>query len=127
LRKRDGARGQPRDRWDTSVRAAVHAGESLQDAATRALEAEIGIHAERMRLVLELPASPENHNEFLHVFTLVRPELPALSGQDQDTKDYCFTPEELDCLLRDFRELVSSRFLLLAGAMSLKGQWLRRP
>ena len=75
LRKRDGVRGQPRDRWDTSVRAAVHAGESLLDAATRALEAELGIHAERMRLILELPASPENNNEFLHVFTLTRPEL----------------------------------------------------
>lgn len=127
LRRRDATKNHAAGRWDTSARGAAHCGESLQDAATRILEAGLGIHAERMRLVLELPAMPENGNEHLHVFALSRPELPLHSGAEPEAGDYAFTPEELNCLLRDFRELVSPRFLLLAEAMSLKGQWRRRP
>jgi isopentenyl-diphosphate Delta-isomerase len=130
LRKRDATKSHARGRWDTTARGAVLAGESMQDAATRILEQGLGIHAERMRLVLEEPALPENGNEHLHVFALTRPELPVLPGAEQDARDYCFTPEELHCLLRDFRELVSPRFLLLAEAMrskSVSGQWRQRP
>jgi len=127
LRKRNGAPESLPERWDVSVRSAVLAGEALQDAATRALETELGIHSERMRPLLELPAQPENSNEFLQVFTLHRSESSAESSQDRESGEYSFSPEELDCLLRDFRELVSPRFLLLAEAMSLKGLWRRRP
>jgi isopentenyl-diphosphate Delta-isomerase len=127
LRRRDQAMGKNPGRWDVSVRGPVLTGESVQDAATRALEAELGIHSERLRPILELPAQPENGNEFLHVFTLTRGEPPAPSSQDHETGDYSFTIEELDCLLRDFRDLVSPRFLLLAEALSLKGLWRRRP
>ncbi|HWR04007.1 MAG TPA: NUDIX domain-containing protein [Humidesulfovibrio sp.] len=118
--------GKP-GRWDVSVRGPALAGESLQDAASRALKAELGIHAERLRLVLELPAQPENNNEFLHVFSLTRLDGATPSTQDRESGEYSFSPEELDCLLRDFRELVSPRFLLLAEAMSIKGLWRRRP
>lgn len=118
--------GKP-ERWDAPLRGPVHVGESLQDAATRLLETELGIHSERMRPILELPALPENNNELLHVFSLTRPEISSNGDMDRETGEYCFTPEELDCLLRDFRELVSPRFLLLAEALSLKGFWQRRP
>lgn len=133
LRRRDADSGQgggwpgDRKRWDVPVRGPVLAGESVQDAATRALEEELGIHAERLRSVMELAAQPENGNEFLHVFSLTRQEPPLPNGQDGDSGDYCFTTEELECLMRDFRELVSPRFLLLAEALSLKGLWRRRP
>lgn len=127
LRRRAPAMGGAPGRWDVSVRGPVLAEESIQDAAIRSLEAELGIHSERLRPILELPAQPENGNEFLHVFTLTRSENPAPHGQDRETGDYSFTTEELDCLLRDFRELVSPRFLLLAEALSLRGLWRRRP
>jgi len=127
LRRRDVTRLHAAGRWDTSARGAVLCGESLQDAATRILEKELGVHAERMRPALELPAQPENGNEQLHVFALSRPELPLSAAADQDSGDYAFSPEELNCLLRDFRELVSPRFLLLAEAMSLKGRLRLRP
>jgi len=125
-RRQETATGKP-GRWDVSVRGPALAGESIQDAASRALKAELGIHAERLRLVLELPAQPENNNEFLHVFSLTRVEGATFSQQDRESGEYSFSAEELDCLLRDFRELVSPRFLLLAEAMSLKGLWRRRP
>lgn len=127
LRRREPGPNGGLGRWDVSVRGPVLAGEAVLDAATRALEAELGIHAERLRPVLELPAQPENGNEFLYVFSLTRPEAPQNGLQDREAGDYSFTTEELDCLLRDFRELVSPRFLLLAEALSLKGLWRRRP
>lgn len=127
LRRRADAWGGRPARWDVPVRGPVLVGEAVQDAATRCLKAELGIHAERLRPLLELSAQPENNNEFLHVFSLVRPEFATNGGQDRESGDYSFSAEELDCLLRDFRELVSPRFLLLAEAMSLKGLWRRRP
>ena len=139
LRRNDNA-GQPgHERWDVPVRGPVLAGESVQDAATRALKAALGIHAERLRPLLELEAQPENGNEFLHVFSLTRAEgqpSAAPSGAilgwatdkaEHEPGEYCFTTEELGCLMRDFRELVSPRFLLLAEALNLKGLWRRRP
>jgi len=127
LRRQAAPAGGKSGRWDTTARGAVHAKESLQDAATRILENELSVHSERMRPVLELPPRPENNNEFMQVFALTRSESPAHNGHGQETGEYSFSPEELDCLLRDFRELVSPRFLLLAEAMSLNGLWRRRP
>ena len=127
LRRRSKTPGGRPGRWDVPVRGPVHAGEAVHDAATRWLQAELGIHAERLRPVLDLPALPENNNEFLHVFSLTRPEPPLIGGQDREAGDYRFSVEELGCLLRDFRELVSPRFLLLAEAINLKGLWRRRP
>ena len=127
LRKKPKTPGGRPARWDVPAHGPVHAEESVLDAATRALKAELGIHAERLRPVLELPAQPESSNEFLHVFSLVRAEQPTANGQEREGAYYFFAPEELDCLLRDFRELVSPRFIMLAEAMSLKGLWRRRP
>lgn len=119
LRKRPGQRGQGPDRWDTPARSPVFRGEALQDAATRALESTLGLHAERMRLVQAMAPSLENGNEFLHVFSLARPEGGASQGNAGEAQSYFFGPEELRCLLRDFSELVSARFLLLAKELKL--------
>lgn len=127
LRRNLAAPGARSGRWDVPVRGPVLAGESVHDAATRSLQAELGIHVERLRLLLELPAQPENNNEYLHVFSLVRPECNVSGGQDRDATEYRFSAEELGCLLRDFRELVSPRFLLLADTLNIKGLWRRRP
>lgn len=127
LRRRLDAPGLKNGRWDAPVRAPVLSGEAVHDAATRSLQAELGIHVERLRAVLELPAQPENNNEFLHVFSLTRTEPVVYGAQDRESGEYRFSAEELGCLLRDFRELVSPRFLLLADAMNLKGLWRRRP
>lgn len=127
LRRRQDTPGTKTGRWDVPVRGPVLAGEAVHDAATRWLQSELGIHVERLRPVLELPAQPENNNEHLHVFSLTRSEPVIYGAQDREAGEYRFTAEELGCLLRDFRELVSPRFLLLADAMNLKGLWRRRP
>lgn len=119
LRKRPGQRAKGTERWDIPVRSPVYSGESLQDAATRALQSTLGIHAERMRLMQAIPPSLENGNEFLHVFSLARPECNAIQTQLGDADNYFFGREELRCLLRDFSELVSARFLLLASELNL--------
>jgi len=119
LRKRPGLRGQGPERWDIPARSPVFRGESLQDAATRALESTLGVHAERMRLMQAIAPSQENGNEFLHVFSLARPEVGASLGKAGEAESYFFGPEDLRCLLRDFSELVSARFLLLAKELKL--------
>lgn len=119
LRKRPSLRGQGPERWDTPGRSPVFRGESLQDAATRALQSTLGLHAERMRLEQAMAPSLENGNEFLHVFSLARPEWGASQGAAGEAESYFFGPEELRCLLRDFSELVSARFLLLAKELKL--------
>jgi len=119
LRKRPAARRQGPERWDLPVRSPVFRGEAVQDAATRALEQTLGIHAERMRLVQVLAPSLENGNEFLHVFALTRPEGGATQGQPGESDSYFFGHEELRCLLKDFSELVSARFHLLARTLKL--------
>ncbi|MBU1230921.1 MAG: NUDIX domain-containing protein [Proteobacteria bacterium] len=119
LCKRPGLRGLGPERWDLPVHSPVFSGESLQDAATRTLNASLGIHAERMRLVQILPPGLENANEFLHVFTLIRPEGSAQHSQQDESSSYYFSSEELGCLLKDFSDLVSARFLMLAKAIRL--------
>lgn len=126
LRRNDlGARRQP-GAWDIPVRGDVLAGESVFDAAVRSLQSVLGIHAERLRPLLELPPLPENSNEVLQLFGLTRSDAITLS-QGRESSEYSFTPEELACLLRDFRELAAPRVHLLAEAMSLKGLWRKRP
>lgn len=126
LRKRPRLRGQGPERWDLPVRSPAFSGESMQDAATRALEEVLGIHAERMRLVQVIPPSLENGNEHQHVFSLVRPEGSAQHDPQSESEGYYFGAEEMECLLRDFRELVAARFLLLAQALQLMSR-RRRP
>ncbi len=128
LRRSAASAGRTPGRWDVPTRGPVLAGESVQDAAVRTLEACLGIHSERLRPMFDLPATPENGNEFLHVFSLTRSENKAEDGTTSEQPDeYGFSSEELGCLLRDFRELVAPRFLLLAEEVSLRGLWRRRP
>lgn len=120
LCRRPGLRDQGPERWDLPVHSPVFSGESLQDAATRTLYTTLGVHAERMRLVQILPPGLENANEFVHVFTLIRPEVSVQhSQQDESGGGYYFSSEELGCLLKDFSDLVSARFLMLAKAIRL--------
>jgi len=119
LRKGLGLRGQGPLRWDLPVHSPVLRGDALLDAATRVLDATLGIHAERMRLVQAIAPSLENGNEFQHVFSLARPEGGSTLGQLGEDDAYFFGPEELRCLLKDFSELVSARFLVLAKELKL--------
>lgn len=126
LRRRAEGQGGRLGCWDMPVRGAVLAGEALAEAAVRCLRTVLGVHAERLRPLLELPPLPENSNEILHLFGLTRTDCAGIQ-QEREGSDYSFTPEELACLLRDFRELAAPRLYLLAEAMSLKGLWRRRP
>jgi hypothetical protein len=76
--------------------------------------------------LLALPPLPENSNEVLQVFGLTRSDNATFSS-GREGSEYSFTPEELACLLRDFREMAAPRVHLLAEAMSLKGLWRKRP
>lgn len=121
-------------RWDIFLRGPVLAGEAVTDAARRILSESAGLHVERLRPHEEIPAQPENGNQFLHVFShVLRTEaLPLLNAERPDPgapgnpaktvrpDDYAFTPEELECLLRDFRELVSPRLLFLAERLGVR-------
>lgn len=113
------AAGRGRRLWDASARGAVLAGESLGAGATRILEQATGLHVERMRLAFEQAPCVENGNEHLHLFQCTRPaggHAPLEHGQ-------FYTADEVLFLMREFRELVAPRFMLLAEASGL----FRRP
>lgn len=109
------AAGRGKRLWDVSARGAVLAEEALAVAATRILEQSTGLHVERMRLVFEQPPCVENGNEYLHVFQCSRP----LGGADHLEHGQFYTADEALYLMREFRELVSPRFMLLADASGL--------
>ncbi len=116
------AAGRGKRLWDVSARGAVLAGEALSVAATRILEQATGLHVERMRLAFEQPPCVENGNEYLHVFQCARP----VGGGDTLEHGQFYTADEVLYLMREFRELVSPRFMLLAEASGLFRRPVRR-
>lgn len=113
LQRTPGGRGKRL--WDVSARGAVLAHEALASAATRILEQATGLHVERMRLAFEQRPCVENGNEYLHVFQCARPVV----GTDTLERGQFYTADEVLYLMREFRELVSPRFMLLAEASEL--------
>lgn len=113
------AAGRGKRLWDVSARGAVLAGEALSAGATRILEQATGLHVERMRLAFEQPPCVENGTEHLHVFQCSRP----VGGSEPLEHGQFYTADEALFLMREFRELVAPRLMLLAEASGL----FRRP
>lgn len=119
LQRRSGGRGLEQKRWDVTARGAVLAGEALLAGATRVLQEATGLHVERMRLAFEQAPCVENGNEQLSVFQCQR----SASGQEPLEQGQFFSLDEANYLMREFRELVAPRLVLLAEASGL----FRRP
>lgn len=128
LRRRTLGRFGGTKHWDVSARGQVWAGESVRDAASRVLEEGLGIRAERLRLATVLSPVQEHGNELLHVCLGTRPSGSGSAGALEDIEEGTFfSADEVHYLIREFRELVAPRFMLLVEATDLLKRPGRRP
>lgn len=107
LRKRAlGKRIYP-GRWDASASGHVLDGEATRDAARRVLANTLGIHADRMRRTAFITPGKDTGKAFVSVYAIERQLPPALSQTDEMDSGYFHTREEVSCLVREFRELLT--------------------
>ncbi|EGB13663.1 NUDIX hydrolase [Pseudodesulfovibrio mercurii] len=100
-------------RWDVSARTHPRAGESDFDAAIRALREELNLEIEQPQLIRELPAGPETGFEHVSLFEVTRNTLPVVPNGDAVCEGFYYSPEELTCLVKEFRELLTPNLVIL--------------
>lgn len=100
-------------RWDISARTHPRAGESSVDAAVRALKEELNLEIEHPQFVRDLPAGPETGFEHVSLFEVTRNTLPIVPGSDSVSEGFYYSPEELTCLVKEFRELLTPNLVIL--------------
>jgi isopentenyldiphosphate isomerase len=100
-------------RWDISARTHPRAGESTFDAAVRALREELNLEIEHPQFVRELPAGPETGFEHVALFEVTKNTLPIVPGSDSVSEGFYYSPEELTCLVKEFRELLTPNLVIL--------------
>ncbi|MGE4552917.1 MAG: NUDIX domain-containing protein [Desulfovibrionaceae bacterium] len=107
LQRRSSRKARLPGRWDVSARTRVRLGESALDAAARALQDELRIQTDRLRLVRELPPAPDSDPGFLSVFSMGRSPLAPDPNPDEVEEGFFYSADELACLVREFRELLT--------------------
>ena len=100
-------------RWDISARTHPRAGESTYDAAIRALREELNLEIEHPQLVRELPASPETGFEHVTLYAVTKNTLPISPNIELASEGFYYSPEELTCLVKEFRELLTPNLVIL--------------
>jgi len=100
-------------RWDVSARTHPHVGEASADAALRALREELNLAVDHTQFVRVLPACAETGFEHISIYALVRNTQPITPNNDEVSEGYHFSREELTCLIKEFRELLTPNLVTL--------------
>lgn len=100
-------------RWDVSARTHPHVGEASADAALRALREELNLVVEHPQFVRALPACAETGFEHVSIFALTRNTQAIAPNSDEVSEGYHFSREELTCLIKEFRELLTPNLVTL--------------
>lgn len=100
-------------RWDVSARTHLHVGEAAGDAATRALREELRLEVDAPQFVRALPACAETGFEHVTIFAVSRNTQPITPNSDEVCEGYYFSREELTCLIKEFRELLTPNLVTL--------------
>ena len=103
--------------WDLSTTGHVKAGESREGAAQRELREELGLEADRLKLLYSVPADKGNGWEHVTVFSAGRAEKPR-PNPDEVMEGAFHDPEELAFLVEHFSEMLTPA-LLFAWERSL--------
>lgn len=113
LQKRSSRKRFYPGRWDVSARGHTLPGEAAQEAAERILQSELGLETDKMILLRDLPSCPETGYEFVSVFMTPKiSSVPAVNS-DEVEDGYYFSSEELTCLIKGFRELLTPGLVTL--------------
>lgn len=113
LQKRSSNKKLYSGRWDISASGHVHVGESSFDAAVRELESELNIRSGNLRQVSEIKASAETGNEFITLFTLDKINNIPNPNHEEVESGYFYSEEELEWLVREYRELLAPALVFL--------------
>ena len=107
-------------RWDISARTHPLVGESSQDAALRILREKLQLEVESPQFVRALPACPETGFEYVTIFAVPKNTQPIAPNEEEVSEGYYFSKEELTCLIKEFRELLTPNLVTLweAGLLS---------
>ncbi|MUM78272.1 NUDIX domain-containing protein [Pseudodesulfovibrio sp. F-1] len=100
-------------RWDISARTHPHVSEASADAALRVLREELNLTVEHTQFVRTLPACAETGFEHISIYTLPRNTQPITPNSDEVSEGYHFSREELTCLVKEFRELLTPNLVTL--------------
>lgn len=107
LQKRSDKKTLYPGRWDLSATGHVKAGEARESAARRELAEELGIHAQRLHFVSEVPASASTGYSFVTIYRA--DQISGVIAPDgKEVVDGMFVDEdELDSMMESFRDLVT--------------------
>ncbi len=100
-------------KWDVSAAGPVRPGEARRDAAVRILEQTMGLRADKLRLVAEIGAGPENGHEHVSLFATVRLAQKPRPNPEVVVEVFPYAPEELAHLMEHFRDLLTPRLITL--------------
>lgn len=100
-------------RWDVSARTHPRVGESTQDAALRVLHDELQLDVESPQFLRTLPACPETGFEHVTMFAVLKNTQPIVPNINEVSEGYYFSREELTCLVKEFRELLTPNLVTL--------------
>jgi len=107
LQKRSESKPVYPGRWDLSATGHVRAGESSEDAALRELAEGLGIEAQTLKLRHSMPAGPSTGWEFVTLYSAGKVTQPPRPNSKEIAGGYFFDPQELECLLVGFRDLLT--------------------
>jgi isopentenyl-diphosphate delta-isomerase len=107
LQKRNRNKSLYPGRWDLSATGHVQAGESRSEAAARELREELGIIADRLRLIRRIPAGQETGFEFVSLYSAGRIAQEPRPNADE-VEDGMFTDKaELAYLVENYRDMLT--------------------
>lgn len=122
LQKRDEKKRFFPGRWDISARTHPRVGESSIDAAIRILNDKLHLQIDAPQFVRTLPACAETGYENVTIYTVTRNTQPIVPNAKDVSDGYYFSREELTCLVKEFRELLTPNLVTLweAGLLNVR-------
>lgn len=113
LQKRSHKKNVFPGRWDISTYGHVRPFEGTVDTAERKLEHELNIKADRLKFVRHLAATPGTGFEFTSLYALERVNEQVEPNPQEVGEGYFYSAEEIQYLVREFRELLTPRLVYL--------------
>ncbi len=108
-------------RWDISARTHPLVGESTMEAALRILKDKLQLEIKNPQYIQSLPASPKTGFEYVSIYAVRKNAHPIIPNDQEVEEGYYFSREELACLVKEFRELLTPNLVTLWEAGVLAG------
>lgn len=113
LQKRNNKKRFFPGRWDVSARTHPQVGESSIGAALRILHEKLRLEVESPQFVRTLPACSETGFENVSIYAVTKNTQQIIPNLNEVSEGYYFSREELTCLVKEFRELLTPNLVTL--------------